>query len=325
MPCPSKNPRVTLQEAYAQCTALARAHYENFPVGLLVPRRLQPHVHAIYAFARCADDFADEGYEAAAAEDALSKKALQKEMVRALADPSRPLPRTEAERLAALARWRELLAASDCGEAEALAHPVFAALASTRRELGLPLELFTDLLSAFEQDVTKRRYADFAQVLDYCRRSANPVGRLVLLLNGFRDPERLALSDSICTALQLANFWQDIAVDLKKDRIYLPQDEMAQFGVQEGDLAASCASTNLRRLVAFQVERTAEIFKAGEPLTRALPWPLRWEIRFTWRGGTGILEKIRDQDYDTLASRPKLSRTDFLRLGFVSLVESAAG
>jgi phytoene synthase len=275
---------MTVAEAYAHCTKLAREHYENFPVGRLVPAHLQKHVHAVYAFARYADDMADEGYDTGAL--------------------------SQEQRLKQLNEWEAMLRETP-GTAT---HPVFIALHQTIRELDLPLALFTDLLSAFKQDVTQRRYADFAQVLDYCRRSANPIGRLVLLLHGQRDAYLHELSDHICTALQLANFWQDVAVDLIKDRIYLPQDEMARFGVTEAQLFAHEADTNYRRLLQFQVERTQQIFDAGEPLSRHLPPKLAWEIRLTWLGGTSILRKIEDLNYDTLTTRPRLSAADFLAL-----------
>ena len=279
-----------VKEAYAQCTEMARTHYENFPVGRLVPKPLQHHVHAVYAFARHADDLADEGYD------------------QTKPDGSPAL--TEKERLAALDDWERQLT----GPETAATHPIFIALHQTIKDLDLPVSLFTDLLSAFKQDVVKRRYADFPEVLDYCRRSANPIGRLVLLLHGERDAKKHELSDYICTALQLANFWQDVAVDLAKDRMYLPQDEQKKFGVTEADLFAHNANDNYRRLLRFQVDRTQELFNKGEPLSRLLRGRLGIEIRFTWLGGTTILRKIEKQDYDTLNQRPKLAKRDFLTL-----------
>src|SRR5277367_4966741 len=206
-----------IADAYDACTKLARAHYENFPVGRPVPREMQPHVRAVYAFPRYADDLADErcarSAEAQGARDVM----------------------TPQERLAALDDWeRQLLSPTGTPGL----HFIFIALHETIRELDLPLGLFTDLLSAFKQDVVKRRYADFSEVLDYCRRSANPVGRLVLLLHGHREEELHLLADHICTGLQLANFWQDVGVDLEKDRIYLPEDDRAKYGVTEEALFA---------------------------------------------------------------------------------------
>jgi phytoene synthase len=280
-----------IDAAYAECTRLAKAHYENFPVGRLVPREMQRHVHAVYAFARHADDLADEGY-AGAREDGRDVM-------------------TPAERLAALDDWeRQLLALPGSPGL----HPIFVALHETIRELGLPASLFTDLLSAFKQDVVKRRYADLAEVLDYCRRSANPIGRLVLLLHGVREERLHALSDRICTALQLANFWQDVGVDLKKDRIYLPEDERESHGVSEKSLFAHEADAAYKALLKFQVGRTQEIFDQGEPLTHELRGKLRVEIRLTWLGGTTILRKIEAQDYDTLNHRPKLGKVDMAML-----------
>lgn len=276
----------SVAEAFAYCERMARAHYENFPVGsLLVPRRLRRHVYSIYAFARTADDFADEDYET---------KGL-----------------SEAERLAALADWQQRLEACARGQAD---HPIFIALAATIKELQLPLKLFSDLLSAFKQDVVKRRYADFPEVLDYCTRSANPVGRLILLLFDYRDERLHQLSDHICTALQLANFWQDVAVDIKKDRVYLPQDELARYGVSLDDLRARRFSEQYAALLKFQVARTREIFARGRPLPELVRGRLRYELRLTWHGGMRILERIAELGYDTLGRRPTLLPQDKLRL-----------
>ncbi len=280
-----------IADAYGECTRLAKAHYENFPVGKLVPREMQKHVHAVYAFARHADDLADEGY-AGAREDGRDVM-------------------TPEERLAALDDWeRQLLSTPGTPGL----HPIFVALHETIRELDLPTPLFTDLLSAFRQDVVKRRYANFAEVLDYCRRSANPIGRLVLLLHGVREERLHELSDHICTGLQLANFWQDVGVDLKKDRIYLPENERESHGVSEKSLFAGQADAAYRSLIKFQVARTQEIFDQGRPLTRELRGKLRVEIRMTWLGGTTILRKIEAADYDTLNHRPKLGKVDMAML-----------
>jgi phytoene synthase len=278
-----------IADAYDACTKLARAHYENFPVGRLVPREMQPHVHAVYAFARYADDLADEGYAGSAkargARDAMTRE----------------------ERLAALDDWERQLGSPPGTPG---LHFIFIALHETIRELDLPRGLFTDLLSAFKQDVVKRRYANFAEVLDYCRRSANPVGRLVLLLHGRREEELHLLADHICTGLQLANFWQDVGVDLEKDRMYLPEDDRAQYGVTEEALFARRADDNYRKLLAFQVARTQGIFDQGAPLTKKLRGLLRLEIRLTWLGGTKILRKIEALNYDTLNHRPTVGKAD---------------
>jgi squalene synthase HpnC len=291
MPDEPKVDAAMIAAAYAECTNIARAHYENFPVGKLVPREMQPHVHAVYAFARYADDLADEGYAGARADG--------RDVM------------TPEERLAALEDWeRQLLAVPGTPGL----HPIFIALHETIRELDLPLSLFTDLLSAFKQDVVKRRYANFVEVLDYCRRSANPIGRLVLLLHGVREERLHELADHICTGLQLANFWQDVAVDLKKDRIYLPENERESHGVSEKSLFAHEADEAYRLLLKFQVDRTQEIFDQGRPLTRELHGKLRVEIRMTWLGGTTILRKIEAQNYDTLNHRPKLGKVDMAML-----------
>lgn len=275
----------SVAEAFAHCERVAKAHYENFPVGsVLVPKRLRPHVFNIYAFARTADDFADEGY-----------------------DP----PVSLNERLAALEDWESKL--EDCFSGRA-AHPVFIALAETVKELRLPVQLFRDLLAAFKQDVVKRRYANFDEVLDYCRRSANPVGRLILLLFDYRDEKLDALSDHICTALQLANFWQDVSIDLQKDRVYLPQDEMQRFGYSEAELSAGQFNERYAALLKFQVERTRELFMKGQPLPELVTGRLRYELRLTWHGGMRILEYIEEQHYDTLHQRPQITTADKLKL-----------
>ncbi|MGE0127064.1 MAG: squalene synthase HpnC [Blastocatellales bacterium] len=279
-------PPHSVAEAFVYCERLARTHYENFPVGsLLVPMRLRRHVYSIYTFARIADDFADEGYETCGL--------------------------TEAWRLAALDDWERKL--EDCFQGKA-DHPVFVALAETAKELRLPIQLFRDLLSAFKQDVVKRRYADFDEVLDYCSRSANPVGRLILVLFGYRDERLHELSDCICSALQLTNFWQDVEVDIRKDRLYLPQDEMARFGVGVDDLREKRFSERYAALLKFQVERTWELFNRGKPLPNLVSGRLAIELRLTWLGGTRILERIEEMGYDTLNARPKISTADKIAL-----------
>jgi squalene synthase HpnC len=282
-----------IADAYEKCAQLARAHYENFPVGRLVPKEMQPHVHAVYAFARYADDLADEGY-AGSAKDKGARDVM-----------------TPEQRLSALDDWERQLRAPVGTPG---LHFIFIALHETIRELDLPLSLFTDLLSAFKQDVVKSRYANFPEVLDYCRRSANPVGRLVLLLHGKRDEELHLLADHICTGLQLANFWQDVGVDLEKDRMYLPEDDRTRFGVTEEALFARRADYNYRKLLAFEVARAQEIFDQGAPLTKKLRGLLRLEIRLTWLGGTTILRKIEAINYDTLNHRPTVGKADMALL-----------
>ena len=274
-------PPCSAAEGFAYCERLARTHYENFPVGsLLVPKSKRPHVYSIYAFARTADDFADEGYGTGL---------------------------TESERLAALDAWEQQL--EDCYRGEAT-QPVFAALSVTVKELQLPLQLFRDLISAFKQDVVKRRYANFDEVMDYCRRSANPVGRLILLLFGYRDEHLHQLSDHICTALQLANFWQDVAVDLQKDRVYLPLNEMERFGYREDDLGARRFNERYAALLRFQVKRTRALFEQGRPLPSLVRGRLAFELRLIWQGGMRILERIEHNGYDTIHQRPTITRWD---------------
>jgi phytoene synthase len=250
-------------------------HYENFPVAsILLPAPLRGPVEVIYRFARNADDFADEG-----------------------SDPPEV-------RLQKLQRYRAQLASPD----EPLLHQVQKVI----REHGLPVQLFHDLLDAFAQDVTKKRYADYGEVLDYCRRSANPVGRLLLHLFKRTTESNLRQSDAICSALQLVNFWQDVDIDHTKDnRVYLPQDEMARFGVSERHLQKKSADASWRALMAFQVERTRKLMLEGAPLGRALPGRIGLEIRATVQGGLRILDKIQAAGYDVFRRRPVLRALDW--------------
>jgi phytoene synthase len=251
------------------------AHYENFPVAsLLLPAALRSPVEVIYRFARSADDFADEGN-----------------------DPPEI-------RLQKLQRYREQL--------DAPAEPLFHQVRNIVREHDLPLQLFRDLLDAFAQDVTKKRYADYAEVLDYCRRSANPVGRLLLHLFKRTTESNLRQSDAICSALQLVNFWQDVEIDYRKDnRVYLPQDDMARFQVSEDHLKLHTADQAWRRLMAFQVDRAKGLMLEGAPLGRALPGRIGLEIRATVQGGLRILDKIQAAGYDVFRRRPVLRPLDW--------------
>ena len=293
---PSTPPTPPLRNPYQACTQLAQSHYENFPVGRLVPKRLRHHVHAVYAFARVADDLADEGY----------------------ADPrahSKGDAPSESERLALFRNYRQAWQNAQEGLPYDPTYAwIFTPLQKTQAELNLPESLFSDLLSAFEQDIVQRRYQSFSDVLDYCRRSANPIGRLVLLIHGERSGELAQLSDHVCTALQLANFWQDVSIDLGKDRIYLPQNDLPRFGVTEEDLFAGKVTPNFRNLLRYQTERAWEFFHQGETLSHRLKRPLSWVIRLTWLGGSEILRKIQRQNYDTLSHRPVVTKVDFVRL-----------
>jgi len=277
-----------VEAAYAFCSRLAATHYENFPVASrLVEKKLRKHVAVLYAFARIADDFADE-------------------------------PEYEGVRAERLLDWRRQL--NDAAAGRTPSHPVFVALRRTLRELELPVELFDDLLSAFLQDVDKKRYATFSEVLDYCRRSANPVGRIVLLIHGYRDEELLRYSDAICTALQLANFWQDLSVDLKKDRIYIPDEDFKAFGYSEGDLSMGVVNEKFLSLMRFELSRTRALFEQGRPLPDSRRRPLSWEIRLTWYGGCEILRKIRHMGFDTLSARPVMSKWDWIPLAVRALL-----
>jgi squalene synthase HpnC len=265
-------------DSFAVCEALAREHYENFPVAsLLVPRTHRRFMAAVYAFARTADDFADEG------------------------------TRPAEERLRLLDDWEEKLQACYSGNAD---HPVFVALRATVSATGLPQEPLRALLRAFRMDVTRVRYATFDELLGYCTNSANPVGRLVLHIFGASTSETLPLSDHVCTALQLANFWQDIAPDCARGRIYVPLEDFRRFGYTEEDLAGGVADDRFRALLRFQVERTRGLFAAGAPLIGCTRGRLRMELAATLRGGRAILEGIEKGGYDTLSRRPVLRRRD---------------
>ncbi len=267
--------------SYRFCRDLAARHYENFPVASrLMPARLRRHVAALYAFARIADDFSDE-------------------------------PEYAGVRRERLLDWRRQL--DEVGRVPP-SHPVFLALGATIAELDLPKSLFDDLLSAFLQDTEKSRYSTFDEVLDYCRRSANPVGRLVLMIHGYRDETRLRYSDAICTALQLANFWQDVSVDLKKDRVYIPEEDFQAHGYSEADLRMGVYNERFKSLMKFEVGRARALFEQGRPLAQTLAWPLSLEIRLTWLGGRQILKMIHRQDFDVLRSRPALRKRDWIPL-----------
>lgn len=254
---------------------MAVGHYENFPVAsLLVPAPLREPIEVIYRFARSADDFADEGDDA------------------------------PEVRLGNLDDYRAQLAAPSSD--------LFHDLQKVIREHELPVHLFADLLDAFAQDVTKKRYANFSEVLDYCRRSANPVGRLLLHLFKRTSESNLRASDAICTALQLINFWQDVDADYTKDnRIYLPQDEMARHGVTEQHLALKTCDEAWRSLMKFQTDRTRKLMLSGAELGQNLPGRIGLEIRTTIQGGLRILEKIERAGYDVFRRRPTLGAFDW--------------
>jgi squalene synthase HpnC len=259
---------------------MGSGHYENFPVAsLLLPSRFRRPIALIYRFAREADDLADEGDTPAAA------------------------------RLEQLERFHEQLRRIGRGAPPDIAW--FADLAAVIREHDLPLPAFAELLSAFAQDVTRKRYADFAEVLDYCRRSANPVGRLLLHLFRSTSDRNFEWSDSICSALQLVNFWQDVPIDYAKGRIYLPQDEMRRCAVTEEHIAGRMCDDAWRTLIQSQIDRARGMLEAGSPLGRALPGRIGLEIRATVQGGLRILEKLERAGCDMFRHRPVLKWHDW--------------
>ncbi|WP_343586369.1 squalene synthase HpnC [Herbaspirillum sp.] len=268
---------------------MAVDHYENFPVAsLLLPARLRPAVAAIYGFARSADDIADEGD----------------------AEP--------AQRLAALQAYEEQLdlIAADAGPCEP---PIFRHLQQAVKEYGLPLQPMRDLLSAFRQDVVTTRYARYDDLLDYCRRSANPVGTLMLHLYQAPTAQNLRDSDAICSALQLVNFWQDVAIDWQKSRIYLPLEDLERFGLGEQDIAEASSDARWQALMRFEVERARALMLSGAPLAKRLPGRIGWELRLVVQGGLRILERIERVNGDVFRHRPKLGRADWLAIGWRGL------
>lgn len=268
-----------LEKAYTECLNMAQSHYENFPVASrLLPKHLRQPIAVIYAFARRADDFADEG------------DLSDKERIASLDDFSNKLNLIE--------------------QGNEVEDTTFIALADVIKQHQLPVSLFHDLLTAFKMDVTKARYANFGEVMEYCRYSANPVGRLLLHLNKETSPQSLGQSDAICSALQLTNFWQDICQDLEEsDRIYIPQDEMEKYGVSEDDIRNKNTNDASRKLIAFQIARTAKLMQSGAPLGKVLKGRMGLELRMTIMGGSRILYKL-NQQYDDVFSRPRLSKWD---------------
>ena len=263
-------------------------HYENFPVAsILMPRRLRKPVAAIYHFARAADDIADEG----------------------------DLP--DEDRLRQLDEFRAELARIAAGETPLT--PLFRNLVVEIAEHALPMQPFHDLLDAFSQDVVQKRYANFGELLDYCRRSANPVGTLLLHLYGEATQVNIAYSDAICTSLQLINFWQDVAKDYAIGRIYLPLDEMAQYGVSEAQIAQGISGDAWLRLMQFQVSRARAMMLSGAPLGSILTGRIGLEMRMIVAGGLRILDKLEAADYDMFNQRPVLRPFDWV----IMLIKSA--
>jgi len=273
----------SLEEARLYCERLARSHYENFSVATwFLPRRLRPHFHSIYAYCRISDDLGDE-----------------------VGNPQHALQLLDI--------WGGELDACYAGQPR---HPVFVALAETVRACDIPRQPFADLLTAFRQDQRVSRYETFDDVLGYCHYSANPVGRLVLYACAYRDAERQQLSDYTCTALQLANFSQDVAVDYGKGRIYLPLEDVRRFGVSETDIAERRATPQFLDLMRFEVERARDWFHKGLPLAQKVDSKLAIDIELFSRGGLAILQAIEDQGYDVLRRRPVISKAR--KLGLVA-------
>ena len=271
-------PPCSLEQAQGYCRRLTSEHYENFSVShFLLSRELRQHFCNLYAYCRWADDLGDE-------------------------------IESEEESLELLEWWESLVDVFYRESSYTLAHPVFIALADTVHKFSLPRQPFVDLLSAFRQDRVKSRYGTFAELLDYCRWSANPVGQLVLHLGRCHNEETARLSDSICTGLQLANFWQDVRRDFEMGRIYLPQEDLERFGLDEQQLSSSLADRRLHDLMKFEVDRAEELLLAGEPLMKLVSPQLRISVRLFIGGGLAILAAIRRQEYDVWSRRPVVSK-----------------
>ncbi|MBI3322293.1 MAG: squalene synthase HpnC [Candidatus Omnitrophica bacterium] len=321
-----------LSDAYRYCEWINTHHYENFPVGSwLLSARVRPHVSAVYAFARTADDFADERKYQGRSLELLSRWRASLKNLTPVPGTNPPFGTRYQTPL-----WYQVPNRPPVPGTEFGSHPIFLALADTVRRFDLPVQLLDDLLTAFTMDVTKKRYADWEELMTYCRYSANPVGRLVLLLCGIRDPERHALSDSICSGLQLANHWQNLAQDAARDMLYVPQDLMKRHGVSEEELiklsvraepveaqtarpSTSSGRTGMTspQFVALMrelVARARALFDAGEPLVGKLSGGLRLEIKLTALGGRAILDRIERAGYDVFRDRPVLSGLEKARL-----------
>jgi squalene synthase HpnC len=267
----------TVERAYEYCEEFVRAHHEIYPVASrLVPAPLRRHLMAVYAFARSADDFADE-------------------------------PEYEGRRQEALDRWESELHLAGHGEST---HPVFVALHDTIEKRDLPVPPFEDMLSAFRADMFVRRYATFGALRGYTAQSADPAGRLLLGLFGYRQPELVRFADEISTALQLTNFWQDVAADAARDHIYIPAEDLHFFGVTEAEIKTLKPTKPIRDLLRFEVARTRALYERGRPLLGKLGNDLKLELALIWLVGTTILDKIEDADYDVFTQRPSIGRRD---------------
>lgn len=316
--------RAALEEAYAACARLAREHYENFPVASrLLPPAMRPHVAAVYAFARVADDFADEGDRTVEERHRLLDWWLTR-LRRCAIDGDQSFPASDG--------WRGvgpveagLEACSTRGFIETDAAQIFLALGNSIRACRLPSSLFEDLLSAFRQDVTVRRYATWADLLDYCRRSANPVGRLVLRIAGYDDPALDLSSDSLCTALQLTNFWQDLERDWRKGRLYVPAEDVEACSALEADLDRRVLTPEWQCLLVRLSGRTRALFALGRRVCDEVSGRLRLELRLTWLSGSSILGRLERAHFDVFRSRPALSPFDLPKLAWQALTWRAGG
>lgn len=272
----------SIDSSYQYCTKFAIEHYENFPVGSwIIPKDKRRYVHAIYTFARKADDFADE-------------KTYKEE-----------------DRFNLLEGWEKKL---DGCIHEVPVDPVFIALKDTVERFDIPLELLKDLIAAFKMDLVNKQYQKMSDLLTYCRYSANPVGRIVLHLFGYKDPENHRLSDFICTALQLTNFWQDIAIDLEKDRVYIPLDDIEQFGYTVDELRSHIVNDAFRKLLKSEIELTSGLFLKGWPLCNRVNRRLSLELKAVCLGGIKILDKIKENDYDIFNKRPTITMIDKIKI-----------
>jgi squalene synthase HpnC len=277
----------TTREAYQYCERLASEHYENFPVASrFVPASLRPHITAVYAFARTADDFADE-------------------------------PRYDGVRVHSLDEWERLLVDSYHGEVD---HPIFTAPRDTACQRDIPITPFMSLLTGFRMDVSRRRYRTFDELRRYCTHSAEPIGRVVLRVHGYHDPDLQRFSDDLCAALQVTNMLQDVGVDITRGQHYLPAEDLVHFGVREEDLSAHRHTAAFRELMAFSVARARSLFLRGKPLIRQVAAGLSLELEATWRGGVAILDQIVAREYDVLSARPQLRRLDMAGIGLRTLM-----
>lgn len=282
--------KYTVKEAYDQCTNLAKNHYENFTVGSwFLPQVYRKHIYAIYAYCRFVDDLGDE---------------------------------QAGDRLKALDAWESDLLACYNGTPQ---HPYMVALQQTIREFDIPKEPFLRLIKANRIDQTVTQYATYSDIEHYCQHSANPVGHLVLYVFGYRDKERQNLSNYTCTALQLVNFWQDVSRDYGKGRIYIPIEDMERFGYSKNDLSNSLFTNRFQDLMAFEVDRTRELFKLGMPLIDTLEGQLKLDIALFSQGGIKMLKAIEDQGYNVLNHRPKLSRITIVNLMLITIIKLRLG